>query len=47
MTLDGKTGAVLDSLDLGGGNVEASPAVWGDLAVVGTRGLKIRTVRLK
>lgn len=45
--LDGKTGAVMDSMDLGGGNVEASPAVWGDLAVVGTRGLKIRTVRLK
>ena len=45
--LDGKDGTVCDSMDLGGGNVEASPAVWEDLVVVGTRGCKIRGVRLK
>ena len=33
----GTTGDVLDSMDLGG-NIEASPAVYGSTIVVGTRG---------
>ena len=43
--LDGKTGEVLDSMNLGGG-VEASPAVYEDTVVVGTRKCKIWGIKL-
>ncbi|MPN45992.1 hypothetical protein SDC9_193571 [bioreactor metagenome] len=38
--IDGLTGWVLDNIDLGA-NVEGSPAVFENMAVVGTRGQKI------
>ena len=41
----GTTGEVLDSMDLGG-NVEASPAVYGSTIVVGTRGQRIYGIRV-
>ena len=44
--IDGLTGEVLDSMDLGS-NVEASPAVFNNKLVVGTRGCKIYGVTLK
>jgi outer membrane protein assembly factor BamB len=43
--LDGLTGNKLDVFDLGGA-VEASPAVYDDWAVIGTRGCKIWGVKL-
>lgn len=43
--LNGKTGAVLDSFNLQGG-VEASPAVYGDRIVVGTRKCLIWGIKL-
>ena len=39
--LDGKTGKVLDIFDFGDDNVEASPAVYNNILVVGTRDCKI------
>ena len=44
--IDGKTGAVVDTLDLGT-NTEASPAVYGNTIVVGTRGQKIFGITIK
>ena len=44
--LDGKTGEVLDKMNLGG-NVEASPAVYKDTLVVGTRTQKIFGIKLQ
>lgn len=44
--LDGKTGEVLDKMNLGS-NVEASPAVYKNTLVVGTRGQKIYGVTLE
>lgn len=46
MLVDGATGEVLDKISLGG-NVEASPAVYNDIVVVGTRGQKIAGVRIE
>lgn len=43
--LDGKTGKTLDTFDLGGA-VEASPAVYNDWLVIGTRSGRIWGVRL-
>lgn len=43
--LDGKTGALLDTINLGS-NIEASPAVFGNTVVVGTRGKKIVGVEI-
>jgi len=43
--LDGKTGKTLDTFDLGGA-VEASPAVYDDWLVIGTRSGRIWGVRL-
>ena len=43
---DGKTGEVLDKMNLGG-NVEASPAVYKDTLVVGTRTQKIFGIKLQ
>ena len=43
--LDGLTGELLDSVDLGG-NIEASPAVYGSTVVVGTRSMRIWGVGL-
>ena len=43
--LDGATGTTLDTLDMGG-LVEASPAVFGDMLVVGTRAEKICGVKI-
>lgn len=44
--IDGLTGEVLDSMELGG-NVEASPAVFNNKLVVGTRGCKIFGIDLE
>lgn len=44
--LEGATGKILDTIPLGG-NVEGSPAVYEDMAVVGTRGGKIWGIRIK
>lgn len=44
--LDGRTGELLDSVSLEA-NIEASPAVFDDMIVVGTRGQKIYGVRIK
>lgn len=46
MLVKGSTGEVLDCVNLGA-NIEASPAVYGDMVVVGTRGQKICGVRIK
>ncbi len=43
--IDARDGSVVDSLKLDGG-IESSPAVFGDTAVIGTRGGKIWGVRL-
>jgi len=43
--LDGKTGKIVDYISLGS-NIEASPAVFNDMIVVGTRGQKIFGVRI-
>lgn len=44
--LEGKTGKLLDSINLGS-NIEASPAVFDNTIVVGTRGQKIFGIKLK
>ncbi len=44
--LEGLTGKELDKINLGN-NIEASPAVFGDIAVVATRGQRIWGVRIK
>jgi outer membrane protein assembly factor BamB len=44
--IEGTTGKILSSIDLGA-NIEASPAVYGDTVVVGTRGQKIFGVKIK
>jgi outer membrane protein assembly factor BamB len=43
--LQGKTGKILDYINLGS-NIEASPAVFDDTIVVGTRGQKIYAVKI-
>lgn len=45
-SVDGRTGKVLDSIELGS-NIEASPAVFNDTIVVGTRGQKIFAIDIK
>ena len=47
MMLDGKSGKTRCKLNLGSGNVEASPAVYEDTLVLGTRGCRIYGVKLK
>ena len=42
----GTTGAVLTTMSLGGANIEASPAVYGNMVVVGTRGQRVYGIRL-
>ena len=44
--LDGKTGTELDKVNLGS-NIEATPAVYGNTVVVGTRGQKIYGITIK
>ncbi|RJX23307.1 MAG: pyrrolo-quinoline quinone [Ammonifex sp.] len=44
--IDGRKGVILDKLYLGG-NVEGSPAVYGDMIVVGTRGMQIWGVKIE
>lgn len=44
--VDGATGSVLDTIELGA-NIEASPAVYEDTIVVGTRGQKIFGIKIK
>ena len=44
--IDGATGSVLDTIELGA-NIEASPAVYEDTIVVGTRGQKIFGIKIK
>ena len=43
--LDGKSGEIVDTLSLGS-NIEASPAVFNDTIVVGTRGQKIFGIKI-
>ncbi len=43
--LDGKTGKILDYISLGS-NIEASPAAFDNMVVVGTRGQKIYGVKI-
>ncbi len=43
--IEAKTGKLLDEIDLGS-NIEASPAVFEDMIVIGTRGQKIFGVRI-
>lgn len=43
--LDGPTGEILDTISLGS-NVEASPAVFGDTLVVGTRGQRVYALKI-
>ena len=43
--IDGKTGTTLDSLPLGS-NIEASPVVFNDMLVVGTRGQKVFGIKI-
>ena len=45
--LDGKTGERLSSVSLSQGVIEASPAVFNEMLVVGTRACKIWGVRLE
>ena len=45
--LDGLTGEQLDKLEIPDGSIEASPAVYEDRVVIGTRGQSIRGLRLK
>lgn len=44
--IDGKTGEELDTLNLGG-NIEASPAMYGNYAVVGTRAMRTYCVEVR
>jgi len=44
--IDGKTGTELDKVSLGT-NIEATPAVYGNTVVVGTRGQKIYGITIK
>lgn len=43
--IDGKTGEQLDYMNLGG-NIEASPAMYGNYAVVGTRAMRTYCIRV-
>ena len=43
--INGKTGETLNSINLGG-NIEASPAVFNDMLVIGTRGQKVYGVKI-
>jgi hypothetical protein len=43
--LDGKTGKIVDYINLGT-NIEASPTIFNDMIVVGTRGQKIYGIRI-
>ena len=45
--LDGATGEVHDTLSISEGVIEASPAVYGSYAVVGTRDCKIWGIQLQ
>lgn len=45
LLIDGKTGNTLDSIALGS-NVEASPVVFNDMLVVGTRGQKVYGIKI-
>ena len=44
--LDGKTGALLDQIRLGERAIESTPAAFGNMIVVGTRGQKIYGVKI-
>ena len=43
--IDGKTGTILDTIGLGS-NIEASPVVFNDMLVVGTRGQKVYGIKI-
>ena len=47
LMVDGLTGETLHKVNLGSGNVEASPAVYEDTLVLGTRGCLIHGIKLK
>ncbi|HHW47099.1 MAG TPA: PQQ-like beta-propeller repeat protein [Clostridiaceae bacterium] len=44
--IEGKSGKILDTINLGA-NIEASPAVYDNILVIGTRGQKICGIRIK
>jgi hypothetical protein len=44
--IEGKTGKIVDTLNLPGGGIEASPAVFGNTIVLGTHGAKIYGIRI-
>ena len=45
--LDGKTGEQLSTVSINDGTIEASPAVYENRVVIGTRGQSIRGLLLK
>ena len=47
LMLDGITGETLSELTLGSGNIEASPAVYNNILVLGTRGCNIFGIKLR
>ncbi|MGI6776548.1 MAG: PQQ-binding-like beta-propeller repeat protein [Acetivibrionales bacterium] len=44
--IEGKTGKIINSIFLGG-IIEASPVVYGNMVVIGTRGQEIYGIRIK
>lgn len=47
LLIDPLTGETLYTLNTGGGNIEGSPAIYNDMAVVGTRGQLIYGIKIK
>jgi len=45
--LDGRTGELLDKLALGAGAIESTPAAYGNMIVVGTRGERVVGVKIE
>ena len=45
--LDGKTGEMESTLKISDGNIEASPAIYNDIMIIGTRAGRICGVKLK
>ena len=45
--LDGKTGQELNKITLDDSNIEASPAVYDNMLIVGTRGSRIKGIKLE
>ncbi len=45
--MDGLTGEIADTINLDGENIEASPAAYGNMLVVGTRGQQLHGIKIK